>query len=111
VGSVARAWGAAAVTAALALSISEGALSQSSTAAHVSVLAVIGVVLVATVVAGRGRQATTVARWVAGPFHLRDHRSREPGTVAGALTWSVLALAAIGWDLYSFARQRHDLPT
>jgi hypothetical protein len=99
------------VTAALALSVVEGAQSQSSAVAHVSVLAIIAAVLVAATVLGRGRQETTVPRWVTGPWQLRRHLAEEPRTAIGAATWSFLALAAIGWDLYSFARQRHDLPT
>jgi hypothetical protein len=108
---VARAFWAAAVAVAVGLSVFEGAQAQSSSTAHLSVLVVIGVVLVAAVAAGRGRQATSAARWVSGPTHLRRTLATEPGTVLGAAVWTLLAAAAIGWDLYSFARQRPDLPT
>jgi len=97
--------------AAVALAAWEGGQVQSSTAAHISVLATIAVVLVAAVAAGRGRQALRVAPWARGPLELRRHLAEEPGTAVGAIVWTVLALTTIGWNLYSFARQRHDLPT
>lgn len=105
-GPAALGWAAAA-----AMAVWQGGLSQSQAAAHIGVLATIGVVLVLAVVLGRGRQAVPSAQWVTGPLHLRRHLRTEPATVFGAVVWTVLVLAAIGWDLYSFARQRHDLPT
>jgi hypothetical protein len=105
-----RAWGAAAV-AALSWSVWEGGRSQSSGAAHWSVLATIALVLAAAVGFGRHRQAATASQWVGGPFHLRRSVAEEPATALGATVWTALVLATIGWDLYSFARERHDLPT
>jgi hypothetical protein len=108
---VSRALGAAAVAAAVAWAWWEGGLHQDQASAHWGILAVIGLVLVATVAAGVGRQATTSAAWLRGPVSLRRHYRADATAAVGAVGWSVLVLAVIGWDLNSFIHQSHDLPT
>jgi len=99
------------VVAAAAFSWWEGGLSQSSTAAHAGILAAIGVGFVSAVALGAGRQAVPSAQWARGPVAVRRHWVDSPAATLGVVVWVVLILAAIGWDLNSFAHQSHDLPT
>jgi len=99
------------VAAAAAFSWWEGGLHQDSAAAHTSVLATIAALLVTAVAAGVGRQAATVGVWVRGPMSVRRHFAEAPEVTVAVIVWIVLVLAAIGWDLNSFAHQSHDLPT
>jgi hypothetical protein len=99
------------VAAAAAFSWWEGGLHQSSAAAHTSVLATIGVLLVTAMTAGVGRQVAPVGVWVRGPLSVRRHFAEDTLATAAVFVWIALVLAAIGWDLYSFVHQSHDLPT
>ncbi len=89
----------------------EGGLDQSTTAAHIGVLAAIGVAFAAAVVAGRGRQRQPSLAWVRGPWSLRRHLAEDRTGTLGAGVWVSLTLAVIGWDLNSFAHQSRALPT
>jgi hypothetical protein len=93
----------------------EGVQGRYSAASHVSILAVIGVMLLSALVWGRGRQRKGSWTWVRDAFPaLRAvfvaGRVRT-AVVAGALVWAMLIVATIGWDATSFIEQRHDLPT
>jgi hypothetical protein len=99
------------VAAAAAFSWWEGGLHQYSAAAHWSILAAIALTLASAVVAGVRRQAATTGGWIRGPLPVRRHLAEAPRTTVAVLVWIVLVLAIIGWDLNSFAHQRHDLPT
>jgi hypothetical protein len=109
---VTRTLAASAVIAAAAVfSWWEGGLHQFQTAAHLSVLATIALVVVVAVAAGVGRQVLPSREWARGPFALRRHLAEDPTASLGALIWTVLVLAVIGWDLNSFAHQSHTVPT
>ena len=101
----------AAVAAGAAFSWWEGGLRQFETPGHVGVLAAVVLAFLGLAVAGRGRQATGSLAWVKGPFALRRHLAADRAGTLGAATWTVLVLAVIGWDLYSFARQSATAPT
>jgi hypothetical protein len=100
----------------VALVIWEGTLGRNSSAAHWSVGIVIGLVLAGAVVAGRGRQRTGTRRWAGDAVRVAEGvltgRDRRPmAQVVGTVVWVVLIAATIGWDMYSFFHQAHDLPT
>jgi len=89
----------------------EGGQSRDSVAAHAGVLATIALVLVSAAAAGARRQATTSGHWVRGPLAVRRHLDESRPATLGALVWIGLVFGTIGWNLYSFAEQRADLPT
>lgn len=89
----------------------EGTLGRDSTAAHLSVLVTIALGFAAAVLAGRGRQLEPSLAWARGPFGLRRHLAEDRTGTLGALVWTLLVLAVIGWDLNSFVRQSHAVPT
>lgn len=104
------------VAALAALSGWEATLSRYSTPAHWGVLAVIAAAVLGALVAGRRRQRMHTLDWVGvlgralgGPASWRQPWPAP--LVAGAIIWTALAAAAIGWDLYSFLVQAHQLPT
>jgi|GEM_PF-1219341 hypothetical protein len=93
----------------------EGLQGRYSTASHVSILATIALVLTLAAAAGRGcqrRRSRTWARaaWRAVRAQLSRRRARS-AAAAGALGWVVVISATVGWDAFSFAMQRHSLPT
>ena len=108
---------AAACAAAAAFSAWEGTLGRYSSPAHASVLAVIAAALVTAAVAGHGRQRRRSADWARGVLRaLADgaaaaRRGSLAPRAAGALVWTAVAAATIGWDANSFARRSHALPT
>lgn len=96
----------------------EGTLGRSSAGARVSVVVVFALVLVAAAAAGRGRQRTTTADWLRRAVsRLRTSSPPDAGSVdrlparGAGVVWAALIAATVGWDLYSFGRQEHDLPT
>lgn len=107
-----------------ALSGWEATLSRYSTTAHWGVLAVIAAAVLGALAAGRGRQRRRSGDWAGAAVRaLRGRaagdtgrgpaagRSRWSILAAGVAVWIGLAAAAIGWDLYSFLVQSHQLPT
>ncbi len=68
-------------------------------------------VALATLVAGRGRQRATTGAWLTNAGRAAVGWRARPGYAAGVAVWAVLLVAAVGWDLNSFAHQAHDLPT
>lgn len=80
--------------------------------ARTAVLAAIGVVLLATLLGGRGRQRRRSAAWLAdvaravATFFLRPRRAG-----LGPAIWVALILVFAAWDFFSFSEHRHDLPT
>jgi len=106
-----RALGVGLLAGAVAFCWWEGGLHQDQTAAHWSVLAVIGATLLAAVLAGAGRQPEPVGRWARGPFPLRRHLAEDRAGTLGAALWVLVVAAVVGWDLNSFVHQAHDLPT
>jgi hypothetical protein len=101
----------AALAAAVAFSWWEGGLGQASVAAHVGVVAAIGLAIGTAVLVGRGRQPLRSRQWATGPLAVRRHYAAAPPATVGALIWVALVLAVVGWDLNSFVHQHHDLPT
>lgn len=106
----------AAVTVLLVFATWEGVQSRRSASAHWSVLAVIACSWGVAAVVGRGLQHKSSARWARDGFHaiggdLRRRSSRGAPMVAGAAVWTTLIVGTVGWDLYSFSRQVHSLPT
>ncbi len=90
----------------------EGGLHRWSAAAHWSVAAVVIAVLLAAVVLGVGRQRQHSGEWLRQAARSTRTWVRRPtlrGT--GAAVWVVLLAAVVAWDLHSFLRQSHDLPT
>jgi hypothetical protein len=73
-------------------------------------LTVVAVVALA-VVAGSGRQVDRTGPWLAGARRAVAGWRRTPRFAAGVAVWTLLILAVVGWDLTSFVRQSHDLPT
>jgi hypothetical protein len=106
-----RAFAAAALVAGAGLAWWEGGLSRDQASAHYSVLAVIGLGFLTMALGGRGRQAMPSSQWARSPLSLHRHLATDRAGTLAAVTWTVLVLAAIGWDLNSFVHQRHDLPT
>ncbi|MGH8979609.1 MAG: hypothetical protein ACRDWE_01120 [Acidimicrobiales bacterium] len=105
-----------AVAAVLAFAAWEGTVNRGATAAHVSVLVTIALAFACAFAAGRRRQCKSSAAWARDGLRTiaRDvtgRADRRPAFVAGVALWSVLVLAAIGWDLYSFSEEVHSLPT
>jgi hypothetical protein len=80
-----------------------------TTTAHVTVLAVIGVVVVTTVAAGWGRQRWTSRTWIRAT--VRRVRDAPVRYRLGVALWALLAAAAVAWDLASFTGASHQLPT
>ncbi len=75
---------------------------------------VVGVIvggLVATVVAGRGRQRRGSVAWARDA--LRRVAREEGGGVrkVGVAVWVALVGVYAGWDAFSFSQQRADFPT
>jgi hypothetical protein len=89
----------------------EGGLHQFQGAAHWGVLGAIALVLAVSLGAGIGHQATPPGQWVRGPLSVRRHYRSDPARTLAVVLWVVLVLAVIGWDLFSFVHQSHDLPT
>lgn len=89
----------------------EGLQWRQSAAAHWSVgLSVVAVVVLA-VVLGRGRQAQRSRDWLSAAARAVAGWRRTRRLALGVAVWTVLIVAVVGWDLASFARQSHDLPT
>lgn len=90
----------------------QGGWLRSSPDAHDSVLAVIGAMALLALVAGRRAQRAPSAQWLAGAGRaVRSWRTVPRGQLLGVAGWALLLGAFVGWDLLSFARQAHDLPT
>jgi hypothetical protein len=100
-----------ALVAGAALSAFEGTLSEGRTAAHVGVLVAIGLAFSVALAAGARRQLQPSLEWGRGPFALRRHLHEDRTASLGSLVWTLLVLGVVGWDLNSFARQSHRLPT
>ena len=108
-----RGWPALAVGAGAVLIVAgawwEGDRAWPTGAARVSVAATIAGVVVTALVAGRGRQRTTSARWARGT--VEQLATARPLYRAGAAVWAFLVAAAVAWDLVSFTAASHRLPT
>jgi hypothetical protein len=90
----------------------EGRQWRDSAAAHWSVAAVIGGVLVLAGVAGVGRQRRRTADWLTGAVGaLTEGRWRSDPYAAGVAVWALLLASVVAWDLVSFVAQSHGLPT
>ncbi|MHB1552890.1 MAG: hypothetical protein ACYCZP_02980 [Acidimicrobiales bacterium] len=93
----------------------EGLQGRYSTASHVSILAVIAAVLVLATIAGRGRQRRRSRTWLRVAWSaVREQlvrRRARSAVAAGVLGWVLVISATVGWDGFSFAMQRHSLPT
>ena len=93
----------------------EGLQHRYSVASHASILAVIGATLLLALVAGRTRQRRRSRTWLGdGWSAVREQlvrRRARTAAAAGALGWVLVISATVGWDGYSFAMQRHSLPT
>jgi hypothetical protein len=100
---------------ALAFVAWEGVQGRYSAASHAGILAVIGVVLLLTLVAGRGRQRKRSWTWVRDAARalrgLLVAGRLATAAVAGAVVWGLLIATTVGWDMASFMKQKHDLPT
>ena len=93
----------------------EGLQDRYSTASHVSILAVILATVLLAIAAGRGRQRRRSRTWLR---HARSavreqlvRRRARTAAAAGALGWVLVISATAAWDGFSFAMQRHSLPT
>jgi hypothetical protein len=93
----------------LAFAVWEGGQRWPSVAAHWSVGLAIGGVVVAAVLAGRGRQPAPSGPWLRTSLD-SVRRAPTPWRV-GAVIWVILIGATIAWDLTSFIVQSHQLPT
>lgn len=93
------------------LSAWEGLQARQSAAAHWSVGLSIAAVVVLAVVMGRGHQVERSRAWVSGAARTVAGWRRTPRYAAGVTVWVVLIAGVVAWDLTSFARQSHDLPT
>lgn len=94
----------------------EGTQSRRSATAHWSVLAAIACALVVAAAAGRRLQRKPSASWARDGFDaiggdLQRRSARGAPMIAAVGTWATLVVATIAWDLYSFSRQVHSLPT
>lgn len=101
-----------AVAGGTALAAWQGTLSRTSSAGHLAVLATIATGIVAAGAAGRRRQQAPSRAWLRASWRAVARWRRAPNAhVAGVAGWVVLVATAVGWDLNSFLRQAHDLPT
>jgi hypothetical protein len=90
----------------------EGTNGRNSAASHWSVGSSIVLVVVASVVAGRGRQTQPSSAWARGGLDgVRHWRDAAPPTVVSTIGWALLLTALVGWGLASFVAQTHGLPT
>jgi len=93
----------------------EGLQGRYSTASHVSIIAVILAMLLLAIASGRGRQRRRSRTWLRDAWSAAREQliRRRAGTAAaaGALGWVLVISATAGWDGFSFAMQRHSLPT
>lgn len=100
---------------ALAFVAWEGVQGRYSAASHAGILAAIGVLLLLTLLGGRGRQRKASRAWAGDAARAvrTTLAGARTGTARawGALVWVLLIAATIGWDMTSFVEQQHDLPT
>jgi hypothetical protein len=94
-----------------ALAAWEGMQVRQSPAAHWSVGLSIVAVVGGALVLGRGRQVERSATWCSAAVGAVAGWRRTLLCALGVAVWIVLLAAAVGWDLHSFMRQSHDLPT
>lgn len=80
-------------------------------AAHWSVGLSIAAVVVLALVLGRGRQPRRSGAWVSDAARAVARWRRTPRLSAAVAFWTILLGAIVVWDITSFARQSHDLPT
>lgn len=102
---------AAAVVLLAGLSAWEGLQWRQSAAAHWSVGAAVAGVVGLAAVAGRGRQREGGVAWARHAARAVAGWRRTPRTAGAVALWVLLISAVVAWDLASFARQAHDLPT
>jgi hypothetical protein len=98
----------------LGLAAWEGVQERYSTASHLSILVLIGVMIALALVEGRDRQRTPSRTWsrsiLRAPQALLHPRVWSPATW-GSMGWILLIAATIAWDLTSFTARLRSLPT
>ncbi len=94
-----------------ALAAWEGMQVRQSPAAHWSVGLSIVAVVGGALVLGRGRQVERSSTWCRAAVRAVAGWRGTLLRALGVAVWIVLLAAAVSWDLHSFLRQAHDLPT
>jgi hypothetical protein len=96
----------------IALCVWVAGRSRDDPAAQWGVAVLIGAALGAAAILGQGRQRQTGPIWVADNARwIRQWRRQPKAQLVAVGVWTVLILAAVGWDLVSFAAQAHAYPT
>ncbi|MCL4446452.1 MAG: hypothetical protein M1134_06240 [Actinobacteria bacterium] len=90
----------------------EGRLRYYSTPSRVSVVSTIAAILIVATLLGHGRQIDRSRLWSTQiSTATREWRSLDRRAVFSVVVWILLFVAIVGWDLYSFSREVHQLPT
>lgn len=90
----------------------EGGLRYYSAASRASVALSIALVCLCAIALGRHRQRETSRSCLHKlAMTARHPRSLGVATLVAIALWGVVISAVAGWDLYSFSRELHQLPT
>ena len=93
----------------------EGGYRWSASGAHWSVATIIAVTVLTAVVLARVRWrqgGETSTAWLAGAYRGVASWLRRPSWYGlGVIVWVLIAVVVAGWDLHSFLREVHQLPT
>lgn len=95
-----------------AMALWQGFQRVQTRSAQVGVLATVAAMVCIAVWSGRGRQRKSFgssSRMGRDPTHPGPDRTWAYSV--GGMVWVLLVCSVFGWDLYSFLRQSHDLPT
>lgn len=90
----------------------EGSHPWPSGAAHLSIIAAIGVIFALAIMEGRHRQRLSNRAWLSRIWAgIRRPTQRSWCFLFGAVVWVILVLAVAGWDFRSFLLEVPSLPT